>query len=270
MTIVNLYAGAGGWDIAATQVGLPAPLGIELDKQAAQTRQAAGYPTCQADLTQYPTPSGHIQGLISSPPCTTYSTAGKLEQDATHINITGHWVETCHPQWVAMEQVTGAQADFKQLAARMGHWGYHTNVFRLKASDYGTPQHRTRCVLLGSLSHRPAIPTPTLTPPPALGELFPHRTTEKLDRRQVSNGSPVRQISLNEIAPTLTAQGAAGTACWRNPDGTTSPLTTQESAAIQGFPPDHPWQGGKTSVGMQIGNAIPPPLAAAVLAQVTA
>ena len=42
-------------------------------------------------------------------------------------------------------------------------------------------------------------------------------------------------------------------------------ITVQEAAILQGFRPDYPWQDSRTSQFRQIGNAIPPPLAAAVL-----
>jgi DNA (cytosine-5)-methyltransferase 1 len=42
-----------------------------------------------------------------------------------------------------------------------------------------------------------------------------------------------------------------------------------ELGALQGFPKDYPWQGTKTEQARQIGNAVPPPLAAAVLGCLT-
>lgn len=41
-------------------------------------------------------------------------------------------------------------------------------------------------------------------------------------------------------------------------------LTAQECATLQGFPKDHPFQGGKVSQYRQAGNAVPPRLAEAV------
>jgi DNA (cytosine-5)-methyltransferase 1 len=35
-------------------------------------------------------------------------------------------------------------------------------------------------------------------------------------------------------------------------------------AQIQGFPSDYPWQGGEKAAIIQIGNAVPPPLATAI------
>lgn len=42
-------------------------------------------------------------------------------------------------------------------------------------------------------------------------------------------------------------------------------ITAEECAAIQAFPPDYPWQGTKTTQYRQVGNAVPPPLARAVV-----
>jgi len=52
----------------------------------------------------------------------------------------------------------------------------------------------------------------------------------------------------------------------RSPTGATwvRTLSVTELAQIQGFPSDYPWQGGEKAAIIQIGNAVPPPLATAI------
>lgn len=78
----------------------------------------------------------------------------------------------------------------------------------------------------------------------------------------------------DEPAPTITTGGHdQHSRVWvddGDPDGdaaegTATQVTAQEAAALQTFPPDHPWQGSRSAQYRQVGNAVPPVLAAAVL-----
>ena len=76
--VVDPFAGPGGWSWAALQLGID-DLGIELDAAACATRAAAGLKTVRADVAAFPLDclTRKVWGLISSPPCTTFSAAGK-------------------------------------------------------------------------------------------------------------------------------------------------------------------------------------------------
>lgn len=76
--VVDPFAGPGGWSWAARQLGLE-DVGIELDPAACATRAAAGLKTVRADVATFAVDrlAGKVWGLISSPPCTTFSAAGK-------------------------------------------------------------------------------------------------------------------------------------------------------------------------------------------------
>jgi DNA (cytosine-5)-methyltransferase 1 len=76
--VLGTFAGPGGWAVAAAALGIP-EVGIELDAAACATRAAAGHKTIRADVAGYPLEqlAGKVSGFISSPPCTTFSAAGK-------------------------------------------------------------------------------------------------------------------------------------------------------------------------------------------------
>lgn len=83
---LDLFAGAGGWDLGAISLGIH-PLGIEWDHEACATRIAAGLATVEGDVAKldpddYAEVGGRrVVGLIGSPPCQSYSAAGKRGGD---------------------------------------------------------------------------------------------------------------------------------------------------------------------------------------------
>lgn len=73
---VDLFAGAGGWEVGIAALGIR-PLGIEWNADACATRIAAGHPTLQADVSELdPLDFRPVRRLIGSPPCPTFSSAG--------------------------------------------------------------------------------------------------------------------------------------------------------------------------------------------------
>lgn len=190
--IIDLFAGAGGWDEGLLQLGHTA-LGVETDPLACATAEAAGHPRLAADIAQLdPAEFGPVWGLIGSPPCQAYSAAGKKlgRQDKQHVIACAHelsagndrrnehreqcqddrslltveplrWAVTLRPRWVAMEQVPPVLELWKLFADLLQGHGYRTAVGVLSAEQYGVPQSRRRCFLIASLDGPVQLPRPT-------------------------------------------------------------------------------------------------------------
>ncbi len=195
--IVDLFAGPGGWDLAARDLGLD-PIGVELDPAACATRRAAGLRTVWASVTDVWC-SEPIGGLIASPPCPTFSTAGKGEGVAElpwlHAAIerwakwgwsddlrTLHdwsdprtplvleplrWIDQAEPEWVAFEQVPPVLPLWEQIAAGLQHRGWGAWAGVLCAADYGVPQKRYRAFVLAHRDRQVTPPEPTHAEHPA-------------------------------------------------------------------------------------------------------
>ncbi len=163
--IVDLFAGPGGWSQGLRMLGLT-DIGIERDAAACATRAAAGHTTIRADVTTYPPERfTGADGLIASPPCPDWSTAGKR---AGRAGTSGHlvdtvpaWVDTIRPRWIACEQVPPALEVWHEHAVLYRTWGYSTWAGILNAADYGVPQTRRRAILLARLDGPALPPEPT-------------------------------------------------------------------------------------------------------------
>src|SRR5690242_13151394 len=78
-TALDLFAGAGGWSLACQRLGID-ETGVEIMPAAVETRAVAGFKTHEVgDVWEFDFPSarGAYAGLIASPPCQTFSSAGK-------------------------------------------------------------------------------------------------------------------------------------------------------------------------------------------------
>lgn len=190
--IVDLFAGAGGWDEGLADLGYGA-LGIETDAVACATAEAAGHERLQADIAHLDPGDHHpLWGLIASPPCQAYSNAGKKlgRHDKTHVIACARelaagedrrdehrarcqddrslltveplrWTLRLRPRWVAMEQVPPVLELWQLFGDLLTDHGYRAAVGILSAEQYGVPQSRRRAFLIASLDGPVQLPKPT-------------------------------------------------------------------------------------------------------------
>jgi DNA (cytosine-5)-methyltransferase 1 len=192
--VVDLFAGPGGWDIAAAEFRLE-PLGIEFDDAACATRNVAGLRTIQADVSSLdPQEFAPVWGLIASPPCQAFSMAGgghgrralaayeeaierwlegkppsREELDEACEDERGHlvleplrWALALHPTWIALEQVEPVLPLWEAMAKGFRRAGYSTWTGVLSSEQYGVPQTRKRAILLARRDGKEARrPPPT-------------------------------------------------------------------------------------------------------------
>jgi DNA (cytosine-5)-methyltransferase 1 len=333
--IVDLFAGPGGWDEGARLAGYTGELvGIETDAAACATAEAAGHARIKADVAAYdPAEFTDVDGLIASPPCTTFSRAGKragLDDPRGQLVWQPlRWAETLRPRWVACEQVPDVLPIWQIIAARLREWGYSTWTGVLNAADFGVPQVRRRAILIARRDGHPAQPPPAthgrnaaeglfgdvqpwVTMADALGWGLPDRPSWTVPSGGTDTGgaevfanaqcrAKLRMMAAGQTGLAKPRDPAAqpsdaitgkGTAYWVHERPATTVqgdprigrpghkdrdqgeaqfdqgavrVTVQEAATLQGFRPDYPWQGTKTAQYQQVGNAVPPLLAAAIL-----
>ena len=286
MRALSLFAGPGGFSLGLQSLNIP-DVGIEWDRDAVATRTAAGMESIHGDVRSYtPAMFPECEILTAGPPCPAFSSAGKGEGRRMFDALTGemdryatgdltprHIHDDARIELVleplrymlqgnftcaVWEQVPPVLPLWEHAARILGREGYHTLARVVTASDYGVPQSRRRAVLLAARTHTPALPTPT----PALGW------------GTVLEGA---LLESNYSGPTVNGVRVLGT---RTPDKPAFTVTSKtmridgralppaEMSLLQGFPEGYPWQGNVSSQRLQIGNAVPPPMAAALIGAV--
>jgi DNA (cytosine-5)-methyltransferase 1 len=194
--MVDLFAGPGGWDVAATGLGLEV-VGIELDRAACDTREAAGLGTVHGDVRDFsPADFPEATDLAGSPPCQPYSVGGKgrgrkaldtvlhladrlagrhsiteelqgLDDERTGLVLEPlRWalqaIDAGRPyRTVMLEQVSTVLPVWEKLAQLLRAEGYSVATGRLSSEENGVPQTRVRAIFAATLDGEARLPEPT-------------------------------------------------------------------------------------------------------------
>jgi DNA (cytosine-5)-methyltransferase 1 len=190
--IIDLFAGAGGWDEGLRELGLSS-IGLDNDRWACATARAAGHERVEADLSALdPLDFGPVWGLVGSPPCQAWSHAGKglgkldkpLVVACAHEIAAGNdsraehlsncrdprslltveplrWALALRPRWIALEQVAPVFELWSLFCGLLGAHGYSATCGILSAERFGVPQTRKRAYLAATLDGSADLPTPS-------------------------------------------------------------------------------------------------------------
>ncbi|MFD8969566.1 DNA cytosine methyltransferase [Streptomyces sp. NPDC059568] len=194
--IVDLFAGPGGLDVAARELGRSVT-GIEWDANACATRRAAGLSTIEGDVRNYhPSDFPNATVLAGGPPCQTYTVAGTgagrralddvlrfVARMARNIDVTKgladlddertglvleplRWalaaMHSGHPyEAIVLEQVPSVLPVWKAFGMVLESKGYSVDSGVLHTEEFGVPQTRRRAVLIARLHGDAELPGTT-------------------------------------------------------------------------------------------------------------
>lgn len=301
--IVDLFAGPGGWDEGLRLLGRRDVIGIECDKDACLTATNAGHRRVVGDVSAL-RPRDYIgaEGVIASPPCQGFSSAGKKAGRGDIDRITDlleciaagddhraeylfewedhksalmvepmRWLRETEADWLVMEQVPAVMPIWEEYAAHVSGWGWYVDCGVLNASNYLVPQDRERAIFMAHRRKPVHLPTGEREPKRGAVDVLGvgHLGFPRLNDRDDDNGKYRARDMRPTDLPSFTVTEKARS--WTFVPGFSEPrqITESEAGRLQSFPRNYPWTGdSRSSRFQQIGNAIPPLMACAVLEQI--
>lgn len=184
ITLIDLFAGAGGMTLGFQQAGFLPIFAVELDSAAARTYKA----NFGAHVLDHPIetvknfPKADV--IIGGPPCQGFSPLGRDRDEPSRTKLNQLWrhflraVEEVRPSVFIIENVpeflkSDQFAAFRRACKRRIK-EYEMDWRVLNAADFGVPQRRRRGFVVGSRVGRPTWPAASHSPDSNGGS--PHAT----------------------------------------------------------------------------------------------
>ena len=301
MRVVSLFSGAGGLDLGFIKAGHKVIWANDLYEDAVKTYQKniGNHIICE-DIAKIQTdaiPDCDI--VIGGFPCQGFSVANTKrhendERNALYKELI-RVIDAKRPKFFLAENVKGILSlgkgeVFKMILNDFAELGYKVQYQVLNAADYGVPQTRMRVIIVGvrkDLDFIYTYPAPTNSrdgegglpkwisvsdalaalPDPDLPNNLPNHEYSKY-KLSFNGYLGHRPLDPDMPAPTVTARGddRGGVVILPHPSGTRR-MSCRELATIQSFPLNFDFQGNRSSIYRQIGNAVPVLLGYAVAKQ---
>jgi DNA (cytosine-5)-methyltransferase 1 len=292
--VIDLCCGAGGFTEAARLVGLNVLLAVDVDSSRTNT-YALNHDSrvVVADINREVVASGPAWGIIGGPPCQPFSRVpgcpaeGAVDARNAIPGFINH-IRALRPEWFVLENVASLKSHhwgyFLGILAELRGLGYYVDHAVLNAAHFGVPQRRRRLFVAGRRDGWYWVWPQGAGREAAWGEaLLPLLEAREPDRDwlpdwvisraqvpdyaminpQLSGPGPnwkVQWRTADKPAYTITVSGTGRNYLVKLPGDGVYVLNERECALLQGFRPDY-----RFSSGAEIGDAVPPPLGAAVI-----
>ena len=187
-TLIDLFAGAGGFTLGFVQAGFTPIFAIEIDKDAAHTYESNFGSHCFAEDINHVKQFPAADIIIGGPPCQGFSNLGAHLPNDPRNQLWRHFVravEQAHPLAFVVENVPPLlrSEEGQELIRETQALGYQVEGRILNSADYGVPQIRKRTIIIGTRIGRVTFPEPT--------HINPNK--KLLSTNHLSEWVPVRQ-----------------------------------------------------------------------------